>query len=96
MQEKLNELLKDEAFVKELLEKETAEEAQKLLASKGIELTIEQLEAIQKVSKAQNNEELGDEQLEQVAGGFSIGQVDFEFDARRLALKISFPKPSKW
>lgn len=35
MQEKLNELLKDESVVKELFEKETAEDAQKFLASKG-------------------------------------------------------------
>ena len=74
MQEKLAELLKDEAVVKELVAKETAEDAQKFLASKGVEISIEQLEEIQKAIAAKSNsEEMNDDDLEKVAGGASGG-----------------------
>ncbi|MBQ7704553.1 MAG: hypothetical protein IJT73_03870 [Selenomonadaceae bacterium] len=73
MNEKLNELLKDEAVVKELLQQETAEDAQKFLASKGVEISIEDLEKIQKALAAQDEgEEMDDSQLENVAGGASL------------------------
>lgn len=73
MEEKLKELLKDESFVKELVDKETAEEAQALLASKGVNLTAEQLNEIRKgiAARIEGGEELSDEQLENVAGGFA-------------------------
>ena len=72
MNEKLNELLKDESVVKELLQQETAEDAQKFLASKGIEISIEDLEKIQKILAAQSDDEMDDSQLENVAGGASL------------------------
>ena len=71
--EKFSALLKDEAFVKELVEKETVEEAQALLASKGVELSADQLNEIRKgiAARIEGGEELSDEQLENVAGGFA-------------------------
>ncbi len=72
MNEKLNELLKDEAVVKELLEQETAEDAQKFLAGKGVEISIEDLEKIQQALAAQSEGEMDDSQLENVAGGASL------------------------
>lgn len=71
--EKLKELLKDEAFVKELVEQETVEDAQKLLASKGVDISVDQLNEIHKgvAARLEEGEELSDEQLENVAGGFA-------------------------
>lgn len=71
--EKLKELLKDEAFVKELVEQETVEDAQKLLASKGVDISVDQLNEIRKgvAARLEEGEELSDEQLENVAGGFA-------------------------
>lgn len=74
MNEKLVELLKDEFVVKELFEKETAEDAQKFLASKGVELTLEEVNQIKEqfIKIAESGEEISDEELKQVAGGSLI------------------------
>lgn len=40
---KIKEVFSDEAFVKELLEKETPEEVQEILEKKDIELSIEEI-----------------------------------------------------
>lgn len=76
MQEKLTELMKDKEFVKKILEMETPEEVQKALAEKGVDLSIEQIEDIRKgiIARVSSEEEMSDEQLEQVAGGF-IGDL---------------------
>jgi predicted ribosomally synthesized peptide with nif11-like leader len=83
MNEKLVELLKDEAFVKELVAQETPEDAQKFLASKGVEVSAEELENIRKeiLARIDGNEEMNDEQLEQVAGGsVAVDVVKFGVD----------------
>ncbi len=87
MNEKLNELLKDESVVKELLEQETAEDAQKFLASKGVEISIEDLEEIQKILAAQSDEEMDDGELENVAGGVSLETVDNKLRNLNLSLE---------
>jgi hypothetical protein len=71
MNEKLDEILKDEAVVNELCQQKTAEDVQKFIASKGIEISTEDSEAILKEIIARNNgeEDLNDEQLEKVSGG---------------------------
>ena len=72
--EKFTALLQDEAFVKELIEQETVEDAQKLLASKGVEFTVGQINEIRNGVIARvgdGSEELSDEQLENVSGGFA-------------------------
>ena len=89
MQNKLNALLNDEAFVKELFAQETAEDAQKLLASKGVEISAEELENIRKslIAKTESNEEMNDESLEQVAGGAN---------AIKGGLAVIFKMPTPW
>lgn len=74
MNEKLNELLKDEAVAKELVEQESIEDAQKFLAGKGVEVSVEEIEDLRKAVavRAEGGEELDDEQLEQVAGGAAL------------------------
>jgi hypothetical protein len=76
MEEKLVELLKDEAFVKEFVAQATAEDAQKLLASKGVEISLEEVEKIGKImaSASETSEEMDDSALEQVAGGAITNQ----------------------
>ena len=72
--EKFTALLRDEAFVKELIEQETVEDAQKLFASKGVDITVEQINEIRNGVIARvgdDSEELSDDQLENVAGGFA-------------------------
>ena len=75
MNEKLNALMQDEAFVKDLLDQETAEDAQQFLAAHGINMTIEELNALQQKFSAQSEDgEMNDDQLEMVAGGRNIFQ----------------------
>jgi len=71
---KLDELLKDESFILEMIEKETKEEVKALLAEKGVELPLEAVEALMKevsksVDEVMEAEALSDDDLEEVAGG---------------------------
>jgi ATP-dependent RNA circularization protein (DNA/RNA ligase family) len=77
MNEKLNELLQDESIVRELVAKENAEDVQKFLADKGVEVSIEDINAIRDgvLARVENNDEMSDDQLEQVAGGGGYGDV---------------------
>ena len=82
--EKFQELMKDEAFVKELLEQESKEDAQIFLEKNGVELSMAEVEEIEKafekiasgelsqdmLEKAANGE-LSEEELEEVAGGIA-------------------------
>ena len=74
--EKLTELLKDKAFAEEFFKQETAEDAQKFLASKGVDVTIDELNQLRDAIVARlddsNGDELSDDQLDNVAGGFAI------------------------
>ena len=76
-EERIKEVFSDEEFVKELFSKETPEEAQAMLAEKDIDLTVEELIQlreliIKKAQQTDDNEELGDDDLEDVAGGSVI------------------------
>lgn len=71
---KIKEIFSDEAFVKELFTKETPEEAQALLETKGIELSVDEIVKIRnvlvkKLEQAQSGEELSEDDLKDVAGG---------------------------
>ena len=75
-EERIKEIFADEEFVKELFSKETPEEAQALLAEKGIDMSIDELVKIKdlvvaKLQAAENGEsdELTEEDLIDVAGG---------------------------
>ena len=59
---KIKEVFSDEAFVKELLEKETPEEVQEILEKKDIELSIEEIVnlremLVERIEKAQSDDE---------------------------------------
>ena len=80
MNEKLEALMNDEAFVKDLLAQETAEDAQQFLAAHDIDMTIEELNKLQKTFAAQSADgEMDDDQLEMVAGGRNIFQKINDF-----------------
>ena len=80
MNEKLNALMQDEAFVKDLLDQETAEDAQQFLAAHDIDMTLEELNALQQKFSAQSaDDEMDDDQLEMVAGGRNIFQKINDF-----------------
>ena len=75
-EERIKEVFADEEFVKELLSRETPEEAKALLEEKDIDFSVEDLIKLReilvaKMEAAENGEEaeLGDEDLEDVSGG---------------------------
>ena len=81
----LEEKLRDESFVKELLTKETAEDAQAFFEANGIELTIDEVKAageiLSKVASGEiaaediekmANGELSEDELAEVAGGLIV------------------------
>ena len=87
-EERIKEVFSDEAFVKELLSRETPEEAQELLAEKDIDVSIEELVKLKdliiaKLQAAESGEsaELTEEELENVAGGVIPTLVFFGFFA---------------
>jgi predicted ribosomally synthesized peptide with nif11-like leader len=74
--EKIQEVFADKEFVEKLLAMDTPEEVQAAVKEKGLELTLEEIEATKKsiVNSLEKNDsdEVSDDQLEQVAGGFAI------------------------
>jgi predicted ribosomally synthesized peptide with nif11-like leader len=72
--DKIKEIFADQDFVAKLLEMETPEEVQAAVKEKGVELTLEEIEAARKETvnrlEKKDSDEVSDEQLEQVAGGF--------------------------
>lgn len=72
--EKMQNLLKDESFVKRIVQM-TPEEVQKEFKAEGIEITVEEIaqagEYINSIIK--NGGELSEEALENVAGGGKVG-----------------------
>ncbi|MBR3631193.1 MAG: Nif11-like leader peptide family natural product precursor [Mogibacterium sp.] len=85
MNEAMNKVFSDEAFMKELLAADSAESAQKMLEDKGVNMSIDEItqlgEYAEKVIsgeitaeeiQAQESDELSDDDLENVAGGFAI------------------------
>ena len=72
---RIKEVFSDEAFVKEMVSKDTPAEVKALLAEKGIDVSendILQLRKLveKKLSQAEDSEELDENDLEDVAGGF--------------------------
>ena len=73
--EKLEDLFKDTAFVKELAPTASPAEAQAVFAAHGLELTIEEIKGISQqcagcIKKLEENDgELSEEDLEQISGG---------------------------
>ena len=76
-EERIREIFSDEAFVKELLSLDAAADIQALLKTKGIELDLDQIEkakalVAKKLALVEAGEELGDDDLGEVSGGFAI------------------------
>ena len=75
---KLQEMLQnDEAFAKQVFEAESTESVQSLLSSKGLDFSIEELDALKELVEklsASDADELGEDALEQVAGGL-VGKI---------------------
>lgn len=68
----IKEVFSDKEFVESLLGMETAEEVQAALKEKDLDLSIEDIKGIQKALTAQETNELSEEEMENVAGGFVI------------------------
>lgn len=67
-EQKIRELFSDEAFVGSILEMDTAEDVQKALSKKGLDLSLEEINTI-RTSLEHEEGELSEDQLEDVAGG---------------------------
>jgi cellulase/cellobiase CelA1 len=75
---KVEEAMKDEVFAQKLAETESAEGAQKLFAEKGIDFSLEEVQAIAKSAQQQEqglSGELGEDDLEAVSGGVALTTV---------------------
>lgn len=85
MNERLNEIFKDEKLVKELLDNRSPEDAQKWLSDHDVELSIEDIrklgDRIKKIASGEitreqiektANGELSEAELEEVAGGLAV------------------------
>ena len=68
---KIKEIFSDQTFVESLMEMENAEDVQAAIADKGIELTLNDIEAL-RTQLSNTSEELSEDDLENVAGGFAI------------------------
>ena len=67
---KIIELMKDNAFIEELTKKTTPEDIQNLLASKGITCTLDEIKQSAKKLKEQiDSKELSEDDLAAVSGG---------------------------
>ncbi len=92
LQSRIEEVANDEAFLDQLINADSIDEAQKLFAERGIELTQDEVENFAKqVSNSQG--ELDEESLEAVSGGLimpvpMLGPIIFSV-AAKLAKKIS-------
>ena len=74
-EELLKEVLSDEAFAKSLIEMETPEDVQTALKEKGVDLSIEDIKAIQNILVNQEDGELSEDDLENVAGGVDVDKI---------------------
>ena len=70
---KLIEVLESEQFQKEVVSVTTPEDMQKLIASHGVELTVDEvMELCGQIVKAMNSDEISEDELDNVAGGVVI------------------------
>ena len=67
----IKDIFSDEVFVNSLLECETAEEVKTALKEKNLDLSIDDILCLQKMLAAKASEELQEDELENVAGGFA-------------------------
>ena len=105
MNEKIREVMADEAFVKSCIEAENEEAVQKLFADKGIEMSLTEIEMMkemigavadgriteEQLEKLSNGGELSEEELEEAAGGWSILNL---FTREATGLEFMYGKES--
>lgn len=90
--EKLAKLVEDEAFIEELGNQEDINTVQSMLAAKGVELTIEEIEAWgEQIRKANAEGELDADALDNVAGGTVVWGP-----WRPFPLPLPRPRPGRW
>ncbi len=72
--EKLQQLMQDEKFLKEILDLETIEEVQHAFKEKGVNISTEDLKSVREliIKFIDNNYELSEEELEEICGGSAI------------------------
>ena len=72
--EKLQQLMQDEKFLKEILNLETIEEVQDAFKKKDVDISTDDLEQIREliIKSIDNDYELSEEELEEICGGFAI------------------------
>lgn len=73
-EEQLKKLFSDDAFVASILEMETAEEVQKSLADKGLELSLDEIAIIKNTLNSEETE-LSEDDLKAISGGVAITSV---------------------
>lgn len=76
---KLNLLLEDKEFMMKMLGQDSEQDVQKLFAENGVEMTLEEVDSLgatlDKCFKKLDSDELDEDALEDVAGGFAITLV---------------------
>ena len=76
MQEKLNALLEDEAFLNKMLNAENPEQVSALFAENGITMSAKEVEILRSRLENADGAELSEDQLENVAGGVDLDLID--------------------
>ena len=76
MQEKLNALLEDEAFLNKMLNAENPEQVSALFAENGITMSAKEVEILRSRLENADGGELSEDQLENVAGGVDLDLID--------------------
>ena len=71
-EELIKEVFSDGEYVNELLNSESWEAAQASLKEKNLDFSVEELKEIMNLAEKKENEELSDDELEQVSGGFGF------------------------
>ena len=75
-EQQIKEIFSDESFVNSILEMETPQDVQKALSEKGLDLSLEEINTIQNTLINNDNEgELSEDDLENVAGGVAVTTV---------------------
>lgn len=77
-QEKLKEVFKDKAFVESLFSLKTPQEAQAVLAEKGVEIEVEELVELNQFILKMKKGEISQEQLESIQQMAESGELNEE------------------
>lgn len=76
--EKITDAIKDESFVKSIIDMKSPEEVKKSFATKDVEISLDEAKMIISIVQkmiSSNSTELSDEDLEEIAGGIKLDNV---------------------